>query len=321
MIRSVGRPNAHRWIELSKNITASERTLIESLPKLPALAKVRPTNIWIIEWLSPGERRTGSELHAWMEQQRPRWSIYNSCTSKIEVIRSIERATHFAQRSGMVPILHVEAHGGDAGLAPSSDAYGESLSWIELTIPLQQLNLATNCNLIVVVAACLGFAAIQALTKGPRAQAVALVGPDATLGASDLLIGAKEFYRRFKDDSPRLADIAESASREMFDADFECEPFATLAYEALVEQLVRTRRPTEHHARLERLRQRMDQETVFSVEEIEARLAGLPKFPPSEELQQIWNYMFMIDLEPKNEERFGLNWKDIADRILAALVV
>lgn len=306
---------------MSKNITASERTLIESLPKLPALAEVRPTNIWIIEWLSPGERRTGSELHAWMEQQRPRWSIYYSCTSKREVIRSIERATRFAHRSGMVPILHIEAHGGIAGLAPSSYACGESLSWTELTIPLQQLNLATNCNLIVVAAACLGFAAIQALTKGPRAPAVALVGPDATLSASDLLLGAKEFYRRFKDDSPRLADIAESASREMCAAAFEWEPFATLSYEAFVEQLVRTRRPTEHHARLERLRHRMHQETGLSVEEIEARLAGLPELPPSEELQQIWNYMFMIDLEPKNEERFGLNWKEIADRILAAPVV
>jgi hypothetical protein len=107
----------------------------------------------------------------------------------------------------------------------------------------------------------------------------------------------------------------------MFDADFECEPFATLAYEALVEQLVRTRRPSEYHARLERLRQTMHQETALSVEEIEARLTGLPELPPSEELQHIWNYMFMIDLEPKNEERFGLNWKDIADRILAAPVV
>ncbi len=295
--------------------------MIESLPKLPALAEVRPTNIWIIEWLSTGERPTGSELHRWMEQQRPKWSIYNRCSSKLEVIHSIERATYSAQQSGMVPILHIEAHGGDAGLAPSNDARGEFLSWPELTIPLQQLNLATNCNLIVVVAACLGFAAIQALTKGPRAPAVALVGPDATLSPSDMLLGAKEFYRRFKDESLRLTHIVESASREMSAADFEYEPFATLAYETLVEQLVRMRRPTEQRARLERLRQRMQQETDFSADEIKERLVGLPELPTSEELQQTWDCMFMIDLEPNNAEKFGLNWKEIAGHILAAPIV
>ncbi len=106
---------------MSNNLTASERALIETLPNLPALAEVRSTNIWIIEWLSPGERQTGKELHQWMKRQRPRWSIYNQCTAKNEVIRSIERADNFAHRSGMVPILHIEAHGGEAGLAPSRD--------------------------------------------------------------------------------------------------------------------------------------------------------------------------------------------------------
>ena len=308
-------------VTLPKNLTTSEHALIEALPKLPALAEVRPTNIWIIEWLSPGERQTGNELHLWMEQQRPRWSIYNQCTSKNEVIRSIERAANYAHQSGMVPILHIDAHGGTSGLAPSRDASGELLAWAELTIPLQQLNVATNCNLIVVVAACLGFAAIQALTKGPRAPAAALVGPDATLNESDLLLGTKEFYRRFKDENPRLTFIAESASREMRTADFEIEPFATLAYETFVEQLVRDIRPAERRARLERLRQRMHQETSFSAEEIERRLAELPELLPSDQLQQIWDYMFMIDLEPKNEERFGLNWKEIAGRILAAQLV
>lgn len=294
--------------------------MIDSLPKLPALAGVRVTNVWIIEWLSPGEQRTGSELHAWMEQQRPGWSLYTPCGPKVEVIRSIERAARFAKRSGMVPILHIEAHGCDVGIAPSSGPSGELLTWNELTTPLQQLNVATNCNLIVVVAACLGFAAIQALTKGPRAPAVALVGPDATLSAGELLLGAKEFYRRLKDESPRLVDIAESASREMKSAGFEWEPFATLAYEAFVEQLVTATRPAENRALLERLSQRMQKETTFSPEEIEARLACLPTIPPSGELQQIWDKMFMIDLDPRNEEKFGINWKEIRDRVLTAKV-
>jgi hypothetical protein len=206
------------------------------------------------------------------------------------------------------------------GIAPSSNPSGDFLTWSELTIPLQQLNVATNCNLIVVVAACLGFAAIQALTKGPRAPAVALVGPDATLDAGELLLGTKEFYRRFNDEGPRLVELAESASREMKSACFECEPFATLAYETLVEQLITAKRPAERYARLERLRERMRQETAFSQEEIEVRLSGLPELPSPEELQEIWDHMFMMDLNPRNEARFGVNWKEIADRVLTTSV-
>jgi hypothetical protein len=52
---------------MALKLTASERTLIESLPKPPAVVKLQTTNIWIIEWLSTGERRTGEELHDWME--------------------------------------------------------------------------------------------------------------------------------------------------------------------------------------------------------------------------------------------------------------
>jgi hypothetical protein len=302
---------------MALNLTESERTLIDNLPKPPAAAKVQTTNIWIIEWLSTGERRTGEELHDWMEQQRPGWSIYSRCVTKEEVIRSIEQAAYATQQNRMVPVLHIEAHGGSIGIAPSRDSQAELLKWEELTSPLQQLNVATNCNLVVVVAACLGFAAIQALTQGPRAPAVALVGTDSAVNESDLLLGTKEFYRRIRNEKPRLIDIAETASGEMRGADFEVEPLAMLAYEASIEQVIRERRPVERQARIERLRERMHRESSFSEEEIERRLSRLPDIPPSADLQEIWDHMFMIDLDPTNEERFGLNWAEIRSQILA----
>lgn len=302
---------------MALELTASERTLIESLPKPPSVAKLQTTNIWIIEWLSTGERRTGEELHHWMEQQHPGWSIYNRCLAKEDVIRSIEHAAHATKQHSMVPVLHIEAHGGPIGIAPLRDSKAELLTWDELTAPLQQLNVATNCNLIVVVAACLGFAAIQALTQGPRAPAVALVGTDSTVNESDLLLGTKEIYRRFKDEKPRLIDIAEIASGEMRGTNFEVEPFVMLAYDASIEQLIRGRRPAECQARMERYRKRMHQETSLSVEEIERRLSEPLEIPPSADLQTIWDHMFMIDLDSKNEERFGLNWADITRQILA----
>jgi hypothetical protein len=55
----------------------------------------------------------------------------------------------------------------------------------------------------------------------------------------------------------------------------------------------------------------MHQETSFSVEEIEQRLSELPEIQSSADLQKLWDHMFMIDLDSKNEERFGLNWTEI----------
>jgi hypothetical protein len=132
------------------DLTDIEQSLIESLPTPPAMAKLQFSNIWIIEWLSPGETQTGQKLHEWMKDQRPGWSRYQYCKTKSEVIQAIERATHYSQQSGMIPVLHLEAHGGDMGLAPSNCVDAEFLTWEELTYPLQQLNLATRCNLLVV---------------------------------------------------------------------------------------------------------------------------------------------------------------------------
>lgn len=296
---------------LPDKLTDAERALIDTLPRPPALANVRTTNIWIIEWLSPEEKHTGRELHDWMEKWWPDWSIYCPCETKADVFAAIKRAQVHAQ-NGMVPVLHLESHGGDDGITPSRPPHNECITWEELTEPLQGLNLATRCNLVVVMAACRGYAAVQAFQRGPRAAAVALVGPDANVMSSKLLAGTKEFYRRWKADTDMLQEIAESASREMDDVHFEPEPFATLCYDALVGHLVTSARPLQRQQRREMLRQRLlAAAPELTGEEIENRLM-IPAWPL---LQQMWDEMFMIDLWPENRECFGLDVKAIMERI------
>ena len=253
-----------------------------------------------------------------MEGRSPGWSAYHYCSSKSQVIDAIDRATYRAQNFNIIPVLHIEAHGCDIGLAPTNDPHAEFLTWDELTAPLQRLNLATRCNLVVVVAACFGIAAIQALTRGQRAPAVVMVGFDSKLKPTNLLAGAKEFYRRWLDDKPHLTDIAASASRETGTANFEWEPFTGLAYQVLVEHLIKSARPTEHHDRIERVRQQMLSETEFSADEIENRVSQLPLIGPWRGLQMLWDQKFMIDLNPENQERFGLDMREIVKRIEAS---
>ena len=299
---------------MKNELTVAEKALIERLPAPPELAEIRTTNVWIVEWLAAEDRQTGRELHDWMKQRRQGWSVYFSCGSKQEVFAAIAKATERAHRSELRPVLHLESHGGCMGLeGPNGHGGGERLTWDDLTKPLQDLNFATRCNLVVFVAACVGFDGIQALHCGPRAPAVALVGPDAPVSPMNLLYGAKEFYRRWLDEKSRLAEIAESASREAGTVKFEWEPFAVLAYDALVESLVRSMRPEERFKSMQKIRQRLLNECGLSESEVDARMTGILALPSWQALQQTWDEMFMIDIDPTNRHRFGLDLRTIVD--------
>lgn len=297
---------------MRNDLSDAEKELISTIPRPPVQAEIRTSNVWVIEWLPATDRQTGLELHAWMKERRDGWSVYIPCRSKSEVLAAIAKATERARGSSMAPVLHLEAHGCDRGLVgPDGHGGSELLTWDELTDPLQELNLATRCNLVVFVAACTGFAGIQAFWRGPRAPAVALVGPDELVMPGDLLRGTKEFYRRWHDASPTLANIAESASREMVGVVFEVEPFVVLAYEAVLKNLIESTRPAERIRRKEKLRQRLLAETCLSPSEIERRLELPSKSLPYRELQIMWDKMFMIDLYEDNRMRFGVDWNAI----------
>jgi hypothetical protein len=304
------------------DLTERESTLIDQLPRPPATAKFRASNIWVVEWLPERGRRTGSELHEWLQQQRSGWSAYFSCGSKEDLLAAIEAAHNHTHEPDFSPVLHIEAHGCKAGLVGPDGAGGnEILRWNELTPILQKLNLATGCNLALVVAACTGFAAIQALAQGPRAPAIVLVGPDAEVSESDLLRGTKEFYRRWQDTSPRLTHSSESASREMAGVNFEIEPFALMAYEAQLVHIVRSLRRSEFEARKARLRAHLLHETELSEAEVDRRVSRMPPMSPWRDWQAIWDTMFMMDRHPENEERFGVDWQSICAQLGEKLLV
>jgi len=305
---------------MTKNVlTDTEQALFDSLPGPPEEAVIKTTNIWIIEWLPSSDQRTGKALHEWMQRRRQGWSAYLECKSKSEVLSSIKHTTDIAKKSEMRPVLHIEAHGDTetSGLAgPDGKGGLETLEWKELTEPLQRLNLETRCNLVVVVAACIGFAGIKALVQGPRAPAVALVGPDASIMSDNLLSAMREFYSCWMDPDPRLRDIVISASHVAGETSFEWEPFPVLAFDSLAELLIISMRKDQQRIQINRIRKRMFEETELSSPEIEYRLSKLTPSLQATFFQHLWDTMFMIDLYPENKERFGVNWSEIVDMAL-----
>lgn len=294
---------------VSNDLTEDEQSLFEKLPGPPVTAVVRSTNIWIIEWLPQNEQRTGKLLHEWIQVHRPGWSVYSKCEHKNEVISSIERATKKAEKYGMLPVLHLEAHGNEMCLGlPNENGNVEVLTWDELIEPFQRLNLATRCNLIIVVAACIGFSGIKAFVRGPRAPAVVLIGPSAPIMSGNLFSWTKEFYKLRMSGNDNFTAIAVNATRKASSVSFSWEPFAVLAYDAFAKQVIISMRPDEQQKQLNRFRQRMTEENVLSAKEIEDRLSLITQPLQADVTQRIWDKMFMIDLYPENRERFGVNW-------------
>lgn len=301
------------------NLTDTEQKLFDRLPHPPQDGSTKkPTIIWLVEWLSPEDQHTGGQLHQWMHEYCAIKSEYFVCSCKKELITTIEQAT-FLACNNTIPLLHIEAHGDENGLeGPNGVGYLETLTWDELTVPLQQLNLHTRCNLVVFIAACTGFAGINVFFKGSLAPAVALVGPVAPISPSDLLQGAKEFYRRLRDIRPKLDTMVDSASKEVGTIVFELEPFVVLAFEAFAERLIVSKRPSQQWLQLGRIRKLLIADNQDSAAEIEDRLLNcfsLPLEITKKHQQSLWDKMFMIDLFPNNQKRFGIDWYAVIDMV------
>ena len=66
-----------------------------------------------------------------------------------------------------------------------------------------------------------------------------------------------------------------------------------------------------------RVRQLMINYTDGSDEEIENKLSLLSPSFQKPFVQMVWDKMFMIDLYPENKKKFGVNWSDVIDMIVA----
>jgi hypothetical protein len=273
-----------------------ELDLLRRLPTPKPVGEIKTSLLWIIEWLSEQDRKTGLELHQWIQTKRKGWSRYIACYNKEQVLNAIVDARKFANTNQASPILHIEAHGGHDGFeGPGENNEASLLTWDELTPLLQSLNVATHGNLMVVGAACTGYAVTLAATRGPRAPCIAIAGPDGVVTPSDLLAAMKEFYRRWMDASPKLEDIAESASRELASGMIETDSFVDCAYRALTELLIVRTRPGN---------------LVWNNPIVRA---WLPR-----KMEKYWNRLFMIDLYPENVDRFGLDVRGCVAMILSA---
>lgn len=296
---------------LSDELSPEERDLFDDLPKLRPIAQINTTNVWIVEWLQDTERRTGTELHAWLEAKRRGWAHLVVCKQRADVFSAIQEATAFARRHNARPILHIEAHGNEDGLeGPTIDGGPNFITWDEITPHLRELNFATSCNLILVCAACKGIASMLSASSGDRIPCVAVIGPDSNVNPTPLLNAMKELYRNWMNG---LLDL-DAPSREIEPASLEIESMALLSYESFMEYVIRATRPGPRAGtarKLARILERMGKPYDQSLSQVNDQISLLPR-----RMQRAWQRLFMMDLDSKNGERFGFDVKTAVWKIL-----
>ena len=162
----------------------------------------------VIEWLGPGDKKTGKELVEWMERKgfhtakRGRLiDLYQPETAGdvLEILRNVAEETRCG---GNIPLIHIEAHGSPEAepvgyCHRDADGVVSVLTWEQLTPALREINIASRCNLLLVSAACWGHAAILASCRTDRVPFIACVGFGSEVNARSVLeaMGCCRFHR------------------------------------------------------------------------------------------------------------------------------
>lgn len=197
----------------------TERALIMLLPKL----QVSFNYVLIIEWLHQDDRPTGADLHTFL-QNVPMSTCLVRCSAADDVRRVLEHACTNVRTRG-IPVVHIESHGSDPfSVKDVRDAdFGAiaapGLPWTELGDWLAPLNAASGFRLLVVGAACWGFAAIAAMKVQKHvAPFAAAIGFSTSVCDASLHDAMKELYRSIAR-ADELGVAVANAQREVRHAD------------------------------------------------------------------------------------------------------
>lgn len=174
--------------------------------------------VHIVEWLRPGDMRTGLELFNEIEpigiMSKPEIPVDLSCVStRAEFVALLRVFEDDLRTTGRLPALHIETHGSDDGIGVSRT---EGFSFRELMEELIPLNMLSRLHLFVVLAACEGVWGIKMLQPSGRAAFRAMIGPNRKMFPDELARASIAFYRTlFRD---RSADTAFKAMNDVIDA-------------------------------------------------------------------------------------------------------
>lgn len=143
-----------------------------------------------------GELNTAQRLHdeidTYAAANLPSPDIqYYRVPRRTDFFRAVSNLTGPAAR-GYYPLIHIECHGDEDGFQLAD---GSLVDWDEIKQPFTELNVVTQLNLMVIVAACTGAAFAKITQISDRAPFWGMMGPTDNVTAGDLEKSFGAFYR------------------------------------------------------------------------------------------------------------------------------
>jgi len=153
--------------------------------------------VLVIESLTERER-TGKDLFDDILARRALQHNYGCgyayAASKMDFLQALQEVYFHVIHNGMIPLLHIEAHGNENGLKLADNSF---ISWNEIGYHLRNINVALKNNLILVLGACYGLHISSQIIPIFPAPFRVVVGPYEEVSKEAVQTGFEAFYEKF----------------------------------------------------------------------------------------------------------------------------
>lgn len=156
------------------------------------------SQIVIIESLSNHEAKTGRILFEYIEGLKAHNSLpisveFENSTNSTNFFSTLARILQDAKSKLEYPLIHIECHGSEdeTGIVLANDDF---ISWADMKPILTEINIATQCNLMVVLGACNGGYLSKIIQLIDGAPCWAVLGPTESVSVDDLISSYRIFY-------------------------------------------------------------------------------------------------------------------------------
>jgi len=291
-------------------------------------AKVYFGKVHIIEWLEPGEPKTGLDLFGEVQpmglMSKPVVeSAYQPVTNRDEFLAYLRSIAAEFRITKQLPLLQIETHGIYLHDDKVPDGIGASLDnailWPDLTQTLIPLNQLTGLRLLLMMASCAGLWGIKMAQPVDRAPFLAIIGPNRAVSVREVLAASIAFYRTiFNGASGDVAIKAMNAAvaphpltfgaynaerlfRDVVEAFFATacvEPALSQRITSLFTKLVAKRFNDTGQVPT---REELEQLRAFTRQHIEAH---------EDWFDNLREHFFFLDLVPENARRFPITIED-----------
>lgn len=271
------------------------------------------SKISIIESLGSSDKKTGKLLFDDLEvleifHEKGISIEYVPVSNSQELISHIQALTIGAKEHGVYPVLQIEAHGSNdkQSLILSSK---EAIAWRALEPHLRELNIASECNLLIVMATCFGLYASSAISILDRAPFWGLIGPEELVFPDQILQSLTKFYTAIYSagSAQALLESLKPAANEAGLQFITSEWFFIKSYKYYVQEYCKS---PSFRTRIERIRSKLQKQAPIDFP-IDEHIQSHFELNGKEKFEAMLKYFFMVDLFHKNMDKISVKYEQV----------